>query len=180
MRNESFRTGITIKKDFRILVKCEVEMQVPKEVPLVLPFYQKMGDAAIRWSQEILGEKTRKEYASLPDLWAKARFLPVRFRLQGAPVFEDADHLVMVCQSVLLQGNERLVRRSAQVWNKWEGTVLPERQVLRHFCRGKCKKPKGFRADGCYPCGEEMIFFRNPTAKMTFLEQKIRIFAPIM
>ncbi len=180
MENECFRTGATIKEDFRILVKCEVEMQLPKDIPLIMPFYQKMGDAAIRWSREQLGEKTRKEYASLPDLWAKARFLPVYFRLQGAPAFEDADHLVMVCHSVLSQGNERLIRRSAQVWNKREGTVLSDRLVLRRFCKGKCKKPRGFHADGCYPCGGEMIFFRNPTAKAPFSEQKIKFFQSII
>ena len=172
---ESCRAYVIVKEDGRVLVRCDAEIRIPEGYPIALSFYQKAAETATRWGEEVLGEQAKKEYAALPDFWAKARFLPLRFRLRGEPVYEDEKYFAIVCDSVLLQGNERQVRRSAQVWNKREQTILPKRQILRLFGAGKQPLPKGFREDGCYPVPGEMVFFRNPDAKKQFIEQKIKI-----
>lgn len=175
MQTEILRENAVVREDYRILARCEVEIEVPEGHANFALFYQKTAEAAVRWGKEFLGEKAKKEYALLPDVWAKARFLPYRFSLRGKIVFEDPEILVTVCQSVLSHGGERQARRSAQVWNKREGTILPNRLVLRCFGGKKTAKPKGFRVEGCYPVGGEMIFFHNPTAKTQFAEKKIKI-----
>lgn len=175
MQIETCRAGAVVKADYCALVRCEVEFEVPEGYPKILLFYQKAAAAAVRWSEEILGEKAQKEYKLLPDLWAKARFLPYRFRLRGKPIFEDSGHFAVVCESVLLRGSERSVRRAAQVWEKREQTILPGRETLRRFGGKKAGIPKGFRADGWYPANGELVFFRNPDSKSPFSEKKIKI-----
>ena len=175
MQTEIFRTAAVVRGDYRVLARCEVEIEVPEGHSNFALFYQKTAEAAVRWCREVLGERIKKEYALLPDVWAKARFLPYRFHLHGKTVYEDSEILVTVCQSVLSHGGERRVRRSAQVWNKREGTILPNRLVLRRFGGKKTAKPKGFRVEGCYPVDGEMVFFRNPTAKTVSAEKKIKI-----
>ena len=175
MQTEIFRTAAVVRGDYRVLARCEVEIEVPEGHANFALFYQKTAEAAVRWCREVLGERIKKEYALLPDVWAKARFLPYRFSLRGKIVFEDPEIFVMVCRSVFSRGSERQARRSAQVWNKREGTILPNRLVLRRFGGKKTAKPKGFRVEGCYPVGGEMVFFRNPTAKTVSAEKKIKI-----
>lgn len=175
MQTEPCRAGTIVKADYCALVRCEAEFEVPEGYPNVLLFYQKAAAAAVRWSEEILGEKAKKEYELLPDLWAKARFLPYRFRLRGKPIFEDPGHFALLCESALLRGSERSVRRSAQVWGKREQTILPGREILRRFGCKKTTIPKEFRADGWYPENGELVFFRNPDFKSPFSEKKIKI-----
>ncbi len=175
MPSEICRADFVVREDYRVLARCEVEIEVPEGHPNIALFYQKTAGAAVRWSEEVLAKKVKNEYALLPDVWAKARFLPYRFCLRGKTVFEDLEYVAVVCQAVLSHGNEREVRRAAQVWSKREGTLLPSRLVKRLFGGKKMSLPKGFRADGCYPTNGEMIFFRNPTAKEPFLEKKAKI-----
>lgn len=175
MPNDICRADFVVREDYRVLARCEVEIEVPEGHPNIALFYQKTAGAAVRWSEEVLAKKVKNEYALLPDVWAKARFLPYRFSLRGKIVFEDPEIFVMVCRSVFSRGSERQARRSAQVWNKREGTILPNRLVLRRFGGKKTAKPKGFRVEGCYPVGGEMVFFRNPTAKNVSAEKKIKI-----
>jgi len=175
MQTEIFRTAAVVRGDYRVLARCEVEIEVPEGHSNFALFYQKTAEAAVRWCREVLGERVKKEYALLPDVWAKARFLPYRFSLRGKIVFEDPEIFVIVCRSVFSRGSERQARRSAQVWNKREGTILPNRLVLRRFGGKKTAKPKGFRVEGCYPVGGEMVLFRNPTAKNVSAEKKIKI-----
>ncbi len=173
METECLRAGAVIREDYRILVKCEVEIRAPKEYAKALLFYQKMASAAVNFGRDFLGEQGKKEYAVLPDLWAKARFLPYRFRLYGEPVFEDSECFAIVCNATFLHGGEREIRRTAQVWSKRDQTILPNRQVLRRFCGRKLPKTKGFRADGCYPENGEVVLFRNSESQTPFTERKI-------
>ncbi|MBE6530148.1 MAG: hypothetical protein E7680_06100 [Ruminococcaceae bacterium] len=175
MELECFRTGTVVKEDYRILAKCEIEFQIPKEYTKVGIFYQKMAEAGIRWSEEILFENAKKEYSELPDLWSKSRFLPYRFRLCGGPIYENTDYFAVVCESTLSHGNERTVRRSAQVWNSREQTILPNNLTLRLFGKQKITRKKGFRPDGCYFLNGNLILFRNPDSKTPFMEHKIPI-----
>ncbi len=176
METECCRAGTIVKEDFRVLVRCAVEIQVPQENPAALSFYQKTAEAAVRWCMEVLGERAKREYAVLSDLWAKARFLPYRYALQGKVVFEDAAYFALVCESTFSHGNERRIRHAAQVWNKREGSVLPLRQVLRLFGGQKIPKEKGFRPDGAYPENGKLILFQNANSKLPFAERELQIF----
>lgn len=176
MELECCRAGAAIREDYRVLANCEVEIQIPKVYPKVLLFYQKMAAAAVRWSEERLFEMVKKEYLALPDLWAKSAFLPYRFRLHGDVVFENAACFALVCESTLLHGNERRLRRAAQVWDKREESILPLRQILRSFGGRKIPKQKEFRATGGYPENGNLILFRNADSTSPFAERKIQLF----
>ena len=176
MEIQTVRLGGVVKVEHRVLVRYEAAVRLPDGFPKVLLFYRKTAEAVIRWSEEILGARAKKEYGALHDFWAQARFLPYRFFLQGEPVYEDETYFAIVCNSVFTQGNERQVRRCAQVWNKREQTILPPALVWRFFGKGKPPRQKGFRADGCYPTPGEMVFFQNPDSKTPFIERKIKIF----
>ena len=164
MKTEFCRAQAAVRRDHRTLVRAEAKIEIPEGNETVAAFYGELIRAAMRWAEEVLGERAGREYEALgDDVWAKSRFQPYLLRLEGTlhPVGER--HFVIVTDRIFSHGTERRTGRTAQVWDRDENTVLPMREILRRWL-GKRSVPRlGFRPDGCYPTGRgSVLFFRDP------------------
>lgn len=175
METESYAAHSVVKEDYHILAKCDVSIELPKGVQKAVFFYREMAKAMIRWNEEVMGEQAKKEYGELTDFWQKARFLPFRTTLTGRAFPLDEAHFLILCNSAFTHGNEKELRRSAQVWNRERETILPMRQVMGKWYGKHVPTPKGFLTDGCYPENGKFVLFCNPKQGKPFLERRMEI-----
>ena len=49
MPSEICRADFVVREDYRVLARCEVEIEVPEGHPNIALFYQKTAGAAVRW-----------------------------------------------------------------------------------------------------------------------------------
>ncbi len=163
-----------VSEGYRILLRAEAELDLPKDFGTVADYYRRMGEACMEWVTAAEGERILAEYRAIQDTVERARFKTAWYQLSCRCVWEDGGHAAWVGESVLyLPSQGPVLRKTAQVWNLNEQTVLPKGQVLR-LCRPTAKQGRPpFRADGVYPCGQELIFFRNATPKDSFAEFRI-------
>ena len=61
------------------------------------------------------------------------------------------------------------------IFNRYplEELILPESQILRGFGLRITRSMLPFRPDGIYPSGDKMVFFRNATDHLPFVERKL-------
>ena len=84
--------------------------------------------------------------------------------------------MALLCESTLTgqwRTPQTSYHRISHVWNTEEELILPFSQILSTF--GSCleKDQLPFRPDGIYPEGDEMVFFRNVTENVRFIEHRL-------
>ena len=177
MELEVFRAQTLIREGYCPLARCNISIEFPKGLETVGNFYRKMADAILFWVENERGPRLKKEYSSLTDIWGKSRFLPDRLTLAGKACLLDENHFSVVCETAFSHAGQKEIRRSAQVWNLQEQTLLPMRQIIGKWAWEKQTFKGIVGADGCYPEGGKLVFFWNPTAKHKYEEKKIHFFA---
>jgi hypothetical protein len=68
---------------------------------------------------------------------------------------------------------QKSYHRISHVWNLDEQLILPDSEILRGFGLRLTRNMLPFRPDGIYPCGDKMVFFRNVTEHLPFVERRI-------
>ena len=170
---ESYHTAV--REGYQILLKADAELILSEEYNEIREFYGRVKDACIEWVETAEGARLRERYLELKDHRDMARFECARYVLQCKPVWESADHMAYLCESVLKMDGRTVRRAFSQVWNIKEQTMLPMQQILRLFSlKGRSCRPP-FRPDGVYPYGEELIFFRNQREDEEECEYRVSI-----
>lgn len=173
MEIETCAAHCVVREDYRTLVRADVRIEVPAGNDKIRIFYAAMARTAARWAEETGGEQAKAAYRALPDIWEKSRFQPWIMQVRGQCRRIDECHTAVVVECLFQNGVDRETRRTAQVWNLKEGSVLSEREILRRWTGSGRRPAIGYRADGCYPTDEgEMIFFRNPQKGEPFRETR--------
>jgi len=168
--------GSTVE-GYRILLRAEAELLLPREYGRIGGFYLSLAEKCISWVTEVSGERLRARYAELPTTLEKARFRTCSYRFRMRWIEADARHSVILCESDL-NGMEESAsyRRLAHVWYLPEETILPHSQILRLYAPQKPIRAIGFRPDGIYPEDGALVFFKNATPREKFMEKKYAIY----
>ena len=90
--------------------------------------------------------------------------------------WEEPPYLAILCESELTgqwREPQKSYHRISHVWNTDEELILPFAQILQNFGMKLSKDMLPFRPDGIYPEGENMVFFRNVTDQVSFLEKRL-------
>ncbi len=171
MERENIRR--VVREGYRILLRAQAELELPEDYETIADYYRRMGEACLEWVTAAEGERILAEYNAIEDTVERARYQTAWYRLCCRCVWERDGHAAWVGESILHLPNGPIVRKTAQVWNLKEQTVLPKGQILK-LCKPLPKQSRPpFRADGVYPEGTELIFFRNATTKTSFSEFRI-------
>ncbi len=166
----------TVREGYQILLRADVEVLEPIEKPKMRAFYRDMAETCLRWAQAVYGESRRKEFLSLDGIRERSQFGTQCYRLKMNVVWEDEAYAAVVCQSWLSgqwREPQKSYHRISHVWNLSEESILPISEILRRFGMRITKDMLPFRPDGVYPDGNELVFFRNVTQDMPFLEKRI-------
>ena len=162
---------------YRVLLRAEAELLLPREYARISAFYLALAEKCISWITEVTGERIRARYLQLPTTLGMARFRTCSYRFRMRWIETDARHSVILCESELDGAEESAVyRRLAHVWYLTEETILPHSQVLRLYAQKKQVRAIGFRPDGVYPEDGALVFFKNATPSQKFLEKKYAIY----
>ena len=89
--------------------------------------------------------------------------------------WQSENHVAILCESYLLgqrQEMQNSYHRLSHVWNLHEESILPIPQILELFGCGIKLQDLPFAPEGVYPEGEELIFFKNPTANAPLAQRK--------
>lgn len=167
--------GATVE-GYRVLLRAEADLLLPRDYPKIHAFYLALAEKCIAWATEVSGERVRQSYLKTESNVEKARFRTYRYSFRMRYPKSDEGHAVILCESQLsgLDGRNAY-RRLSHVWYLSEETVLPHRQILRLYAYGKRGIGCGFRADGIYPEEGELVFFKNATEKTDFMEKRYAI-----
>ena len=163
-----------VRESYRILLRAEAELALPSRYEIIADYYRRMGEACLEWVCAAEGERILSAYRSIEDTAERARFPMARYRMVCKCVWEHGVHAAWVGESVLYPPAKAPIRRkTAQVWNLDEQTVLPRGELLR-LCKPLQKQSRPpFRADGVYPDGGDLVFFRNASPRNDFSEFRI-------
>ena len=144
---DEIRNRKAVREGYRILLKAEAILWLPREAEQVRDYYLRMGEACTAWAETVEGERLRSCFLAVEDPVAQWRIPTVRYGLSCFPVWEKFPHVGYVCRSVLRQEGEETVRCMAQIWNLEEQTLLPEVQARRLMAEARGDKrisvPKG-------------------------------------
>ena len=163
-----------VRESYRILLRAEADLALPRGLDVIADYYRRMAEACLEWVCAAEGEQILAAYRAIEDTAERARFPMARYRMACKCVWEQGAHAAWVGESVLhLPAKAPIRRKTAQVWNLDEQTVLPRGELLR-LCKPSQKQSRPpFRADGVYPEGADLVFFRNATQRNEFLEFRI-------
>lgn len=176
MNFEERKIKKTVREGYQLLLGAEARLLLPVEKREICRYYEALAEKCMQWAVEIHGTLLQKEFLALETAMEKARFQTERYRFSMRCVMETEEHIVLLCESRLLcrQGKGKDgYHRISHVWNLDEETVLPFSQILNVFGGRIKKQVLPFSPDGIYPEGDELIFFKNPTADAPFSEFRI-------
>ena len=134
------------------------------------------------WATEVYGESIRRDFLSLEDLHDRALWRAQKYRFLMRIPWQNEHHAAILCESYLLgqRGSvENSYHRLSHVWSLDEESILPMAQILNLFGCGIRSKDLPFLPDGVYPDGEELIFYKNPTADTPLAQCKSAIIQDI-
>ena len=173
---EQVEMHATVREGYQILLRADAFLLMPTEKPKIRAFYQRMADTCMRWAEEIHGESLRKDFLELEGIRERSLFRTQRYTLRMRCPFDEGRHTVLLCESKLTgqwKEPQKSYHRISHVWNTEEELVLPIPQILRRFGLRLTKNMLPFPPDGVYPEGQEMVFFRNVTDHLPFLEKRL-------
>ena len=176
MNTEKTERHAIVREGYQILLRADAELILPTDKPRIRAFYENMAKTCMRWAQEIYGEALRRELLALESIREKSQFGTQRYQMRMRIPFEEGKHAVFLCESKLTgqwREPQKSYHRISHVWNVEEETVLPFSEILSTFGMRITKEKLPFRPDGIYPEGETMVFFRNVTDNVQFLEKRL-------
>ncbi len=167
--------GATVE-GYRVLLRAEAELLLPRDYEKIGDFYLSLAEKCIAWVTEVSGERMRVAYLEKPTTTEKARFRTRTYRFRMRYLAADERHAVILCETGL-DGEEEgsIFRRLSHVWYLPEQTILPHAQIRKLYAQGKLLKDVGFHPDGVYPEDGTLVFFKNATEKNDFLEKRYPI-----
>ena len=118
-----------VREGYRVLLRGEVRLWLPVARERICNYYERVGEACLRWAEKGEGERLRERYLALASHEEQARFPMARYSLTCEPIWEEEDHVGMLCRSVLREGERAEKRCMAQVWRLSEETLLPPRRI---------------------------------------------------
>lgn len=176
MNTEKIEQHATVREGYQILLRADAEILLPTDKPRIRAFYERMAETCMRWAQAIYGESLRKEFLALEEIREKSQFRTQRYRLRMSCPWEEGIYTAILCESKLTgqwKEPQKSYHRISHVWNTEEELILPFSEILQNFGIKITKNMLPFRPDGIYPEGDMMVFFRNVTDNMAFLERKL-------
>ena len=164
-----------VREGYRILMRVDSALFLPKESSKLLDFYETLARDCLTWAVEIRGEALRLAFCALSTIQEKSRFQAEHYQLRIWSPWEEGEHIAFVCESEWRKSDrkETELRRIAHVWSMREFCMLPPKQTMRLFHLNLADYKLGFSPDGVYPQGESIIAFRNKTESSPFSECKI-------
>lgn len=176
METEQKMLRSTVREGYQVLLRAEAELLLPLQGERMRSFYCRLGEVCMHWAVEIEGGRLRAAYRALESLRERSSFRTGSYRLQMRIPWEAGELVAILCESEL-RGESLPARtglhRTAQVWDRKEELILPPRQVLSRLAPWMEKRMLPFHPDGCYPQGEGLVLFRNPSHGGAFLEKWI-------
>ncbi len=176
MKIEKSEMHATVREGYQILLRAEAKLLMPVEYADICAFYEQTANACMRWVTEVYGERVRRAFSALESVRERSGFYTRTYRFQMRVPWESDTLAAILCETEL-RGNgyegERSYRRLCHVWSLDEQTVLPQSQILEVFRFPLKSRSLPFRADGVYPEGRFMVFFRNASENRLFLEKKL-------
>ena len=166
----------TVREGYQILLRADAEYLLPIGRERIRKFYESLTDTCLKWALEVYGEGLRREFLALESVREKSQFRTQRYRLLITAPYSDGVHTAFLCESWLTgqwKSPQEGYRRSAQVWNEEEESLLPAGELLSHFGIRLKTGMLPFRPHGIYPEGEEMVFFRNASERERFCEVRL-------
>ena len=176
MKLEKIEKRLVVREGYQILLRAEAELLLPVDKPKIAWFYEQTAKTCMKWAEEVRGEALRREFLALEGVREKSRFATQRYRFSMRCPWEEGDWIVLLCESTLTgqwRSPQTSYHRISHVWNCREELILPFSQILSTFGMQLEKKQLPFRPDGIYPEGDDMVFFRNVTENMRFLESRL-------
>lgn len=165
-----------VREGYQILLRAESEMIIPKGKDRICTFYTNMARTCMSWAEQIEGERLRSAFLKLESPREKAQFQSLRYRLSSSIPWMDEAYMAVLCTSTFTgqwKIPDQRVFKISHVWSLEDELLVPIPQILELFEIKLGKKQLPFRADGVYPQGDYMVFFRNATEKNRFLEERI-------
>ena len=176
MKMEKAERHATVREGYQILLRADAELLLPEEKPLMRAFYERLAETCMTWAVSVHGEALRREFLALEEIREKSQFGTQRYRLRMRCVWEEGVWAAILCESDLTgqwKTPQKSYHRISHVWNTEEELALPFGEILENFGVRLAKNKLPFRPDGIYPEGENMVFFRNVTDNVAFLERKL-------
>lgn len=176
MKIEKAQRYGTVREGYQILLRAEAMLLLPEEKPLMREFYLHLSETCMTWAQAVYGESLRKEFLALESVKEKSQFGSQHYHLQMRIAWEDEVYAAILCESRLTgqwKEPQKSYHRISHVWNLEEETVLPFSEILKGFGMRLSESRLPFRPDGIYPDGDQMVFFRNVSDRLPFLEQRL-------
>lgn len=166
----------TVREGYQILLRADADYLLPVGRENIRAFYESLVDTCLKWVLEVHGEGLRREFLALESVREKSQFRTQRYRLLIGKPYSDDTHTAFLCESWLTgqwKSPQEGYRRSAQVWNAEEETLLPAGEILSRFGMRLKTGMLPFRPHGIYPEGDEMVFFRNASDRARFCEVRL-------
>jgi hypothetical protein len=176
------KLAATVREGYQVLLRAEAELLLPEGKEVIGNYYRLLLDKCMSWATEVYGERIRRDFLSLEDLHDRALWRAQKYRFLMRIPWQNEHHAAILCESYLLgqRGSvENSYHRLSHVWNLEEESILPMAQILNLFGCGIKPKDLPFRPDGVYPDGEELIFYKNPTADTPLAQCKSAIIQDI-
>lgn len=182
MNTTTEKLAATVREGYQVLLRAEAELLLPDGKEVIGNYYRLLLDKCMSWATEVYGESIRRDFLSLEDLHDRALWRAQKYRFLMRIPWQNEHHAAILCESYLLgqRGSvENSYHRLSHVWNLDEESILPMAQILNLFGCGIQLKELPFRPDGVYPDGEELIFYKNPTADMPLAQCKSAVIQDI-
>lgn len=167
MNTTTEKLTATVREGYQVLLRAEAELVLPEGKDVIGNYYRLLSDKCMTWATEVYGERIRRDFLSLEDLHDRALWRAQKYRFLMRIPWQNEHHAAILCESYLLgqRGSvENSYHRLSHVWNLEEQNILPVAQILNLFGCGIKLKDLPFVPQGVYPEGEELIFYKNPTA----------------
>ena len=167
MNTTTEKLTATVREGYQVLLRAEAELVLPEGKDVIGNYYRLLSDKCMTWATEVYGERIRRDFLSLDDLHDRALWRAQKYRFLMRIPWQNEHHAAILCESYLLgqRGSvENSYHRLSHVWNLEEQSILPVAQILNLFGCGIKLKDLPFVPQGVYPEGEELIFYKNPTA----------------
>lgn len=182
MNTTTEKLAATVREGYQVLLRAEAELLLPDGKEVIGNYYRLLLDKCMSWATEVYGERIRRDFLSLEDLHDRALWRAQKYRFLMRIPWQNEHHAAILCESYLLgqRGSvENSYHRLSHVWNLDEESILPMAQILNLFGCGIQLKELPFRPEGVYPDGEELIFYKNPTADTPLAQCKSAIIQDI-
>ena len=167
MNTTTEKLGATVREGYQVLLRAEAELVLPEGKEVIGNYYRLLCNKCMSWAIDVYGERIRRDFLSLEDLHDRALWRGQKYRFLMRIPWQNEHHIAILCESYLLgqhQDTQNSYHRLSHVWNLDEESILPISQILELLGCGIKLRDLPFTPDGVYPSGEELVFYKNPTA----------------